>query len=103
MSRPRKVKQVDIPEIAKKYVKKDHAVLPDGKIIESGEIFKVKGEHGLTFQFEHFVTNIENDAQWVDCIQLYRGRYNCRRAFRVDRIKKLPKKRGKRVRRTEDS
>ena len=103
MGRPRKNSKIQPSELSKRYVKETSAVLPDGKIIESGEIFKVKGEYGVTFQFKYFVTNIVNNAQWVDCIELYRGRYSCHRAFSVDRIKKLPKKRGKRVRRAEDN
>lgn len=103
MGRPPKNKKYEMPEIAKKYIKEDNAVLPDGKIIESGEIFKVKGEYGVTFQFKKFVTNVENNAQWVECIELHRGRYSCHRAFRIDRIKKMPKKRGKRVKRAENS
>lgn len=92
-----------VPEIAKKYEKQDFAVLPDGKIVEKDELIKIKGEHGLTFQFTHFVTNIENGKQWIDCIEIHRGRQGPIRAFYIDRVKKLPKKRGKRVRRAEDS
>ena len=103
MGRPKKIKPVELPEIAKKFVKQDFAVLPDGKIIEKDELIKIKGEYGTVFKFRAFVTNIENGAQWIDCIEMHRGQAGPFRAFRIDRVKKLPKKRGPRVRRTENS
>ena len=96
-------KKFIIPEIAKKYEKQDFAVLPDGKIIEKDELIKIKGEHGLTFKFTDFVTNTENGKQWIDCVEIQRGRLGPIRSFYTDRVKKLPKKRGKRVRRAEDN
>jgi hypothetical protein len=108
MARPKKYV---LPEIARKYLREDNAVLPTGQIIERGDFFKVKGknsygvgEWGLTFKFNYLVTNLENDKIYVECFEMYRGRAGVMRAFTLDRIKPLPKKRrSKRVNRTEDS
>jgi len=68
----------------------------DGFVIEKGELIKVKDEWGMRFKFDSFVTNTETGAQWVDCFEVYRGRTGCFRSFKIERIKRIPKKRGKR-------
>jgi hypothetical protein len=103
MGRRKKTGPVNLPEIAKRYVKQDTATLLDGKIIEKDEVIKIKGEYGVSFKFTAFVTNLETGAEWIDCLEIYRGQLGAIRSFHIDRVKKLPKKRGKRVRRTEDS
>lgn len=104
MARPKKFV---VPEIARKYVREDSVVLPDGFTIERGDLFKVKGknsfgigEWGLTFKFDHLVTNTENGKVYVECFEMFRGKAGVMRAFTVDRIKRIPKKRSKRVRST---
>ena len=100
-----------LPEIARKYVREDTVVLPTGQTMERGDMFKVKGknsfdvgEWGLMFKFDHLVTNTENGKMYVECFEMYRGRAGVMRAFPLDRIKPLPKKRrSKRVNRTEDN
>lgn len=97
MARPKKF---ILPEIARKYIREDSAVLPDGFTIERGDLFKVKGknsfgvgEWGLTFKFDHLVTNTENGKVYVECFEMFRGKAGVMRAFTVDRIKRIPKKR----------
>lgn len=68
----------------------------DGFVIEKGELIKIKDEWGLRFKFDGLVTNTETGAQWVDCFEMYRGRSGVLRAFRLERVKRIPKKRGKR-------
>ena len=104
MARPKKFV---MPEIARKYVREDSVVLPDGFTIERGDLFKVKGknsfgigEWGLTFKFDHLVTNTENGKVYVECFEMFRGKAGVMRAFPIDRIKRIPKKRSKRVRNT---
>lgn len=80
----------------------DQLVLPDGKVIEKGEIFRVSGEYGLKFKFESFVTH-PNGAEWVDCFEVFRGQAGAFRSFRSDRIKRIPKKRVKNVNRRSNS
>jgi hypothetical protein len=74
--------------------KEAQLVLPDGKIIVRGEIFKVSGEYGLKFKFDSLVRH-ENGAEWVDCFEVFRGQTGAFRSFRSDRIKRIPKKRVK--------
>jgi hypothetical protein len=97
MGRPKKFV---LPEIARKYFREDSAVLPTGQTIERGEMFKVKGknsfgvgEWGLTFKFNHLVTNLSSGQVYVECFEMYRGRAGVMRAFTLDRIKPMPKKR----------
>ena len=100
-------KRFVLPEIARKYLREDSAVLPTGQSIERGDMFKVKGknsfgvgEWGLMFKFDHLVTNLENGKIYVECFEMYRGRAGVMRAFPIDRIKRIPKKRSRRVRNT---
>jgi len=102
MARPKKF---IIPEIARKYVREDSVTLEDGNVIERGDMFKIKGknsfgigEWGLMFKFDHLVTNTENGKVYVECFEMFRGKAGVMRAFPVDRIKRIPKKRSKRVR-----
>jgi hypothetical protein len=76
----------------------------DGFIIEKGELIKVKDEWGMRFKFDSLVTNTETGAQWVDCFEVYKQRTGCLRSFKLDRVKRIPKRRGKRrVKRGTDS
>ena len=104
MARPKKFV---VPEIARKYIREDSVLLPDGFTIERGDMFKVKGknsfgigEWGLTFKFDHLVTNTENGKVYVECFEMFRGKAGVMRAFPIDRIKRIPKKRSRRVRNT---
>lgn len=87
----------------------DYVDLPDGFRIEKGEIFKIKGknsfgvrEWGIQFKFFRLVTH-PNGKQWVDCFEMFRGRAGVMRSFPIERIKRIPKKRRKRVNRNQPS
>jgi hypothetical protein len=69
----------------------------DNFVIEQGEIIKVKGENGLRFKFHSVVTNTETGSQWVDCFEMWRGTVGVHRSFRIEKIKRIPKKRVKRA------
>jgi hypothetical protein len=76
----------------------------DNFVIEKGELIKIKDEWGMRFKFDSLVTNTETGAQWVDCYEVYRARTGCLRSFRLERVKRIPKRRGKRrAKRTADS
>lgn len=66
----------------------------DGWTIERGELIKVVGEYGTKFKFDSFVTNTLTGSQWVDCFEVFRGQVGVHRSFKVDRIKRIPRKRG---------
>ena len=74
--------------------KEAQLILPDGKIIARGDIFKVSGEYGLKFKFDSLVKH-SNGAEWVDCFEVFRGQAGAFRSFTSDRIKRIPKKRVK--------
>jgi hypothetical protein len=71
----------------------------NGFTIEKGEIIKVHDEWGMRFKFDSLVTNTETGAQWVDCFEVYKARTGVLRSFSIDRIKRIPKRRGRRVKR----
>jgi hypothetical protein len=81
-------------EEAKKFVREDKVII-DGFEVLRGDTIKVKGEHGGKFKFDHFVTNAKTGATWVECFELHRGQTGCYRAFHVENIKRVPKKRGR--------
>ena len=61
--------------------------------IERGELIKITGEYGTRFKFESITTNPINNAVWVDCFEMWRGRQGAYRSFSVDRVKRIPKRR----------
>jgi|688.fasta_scaffold491828_2 hypothetical protein len=73
------------------------AVLPNGKTIVAGEIIKIMGEYGTTFRFDSLTTNVETGVSWIECRELYKGQIAAFRAFYIERVKKLPVRRKKRV------
>lgn len=68
----------------------------DNFVIEKGELIKIKDEWGMRFKFDSLVTNTETGAQWVDCYEVHKMRTGCLRSFDLDRVKRIPKRRGKR-------
>ena len=70
----------------------------DGFSISEGDIIKVKGEYGIKFKFVGVTTNTLTGSQWVDCFEIFRGSAQQFRAFKEDRIRRVPQK-GKRARR----
>jgi hypothetical protein len=70
----------------------------DGFAINAGDVIKVKGEYGVKFKFVGVTTNDLTGSQWVDCFEIFRGKAQQFRAFKEDRIKRIPQ-RGKRAKR----
>ena len=68
-------------------------------VIEKGDMIKIDGEWGQRFKFDSLVTNKETGAQWIDCFEVHKLRTGCLRSFRLDRVKRIPKRRGRRVKR----
>ena len=87
-------KKVAAVQIETKFAR-EHSIDIDGFEISRGDIIKVSGEYGLKFKFDSLVTNKETGSQWVDCFELYRGASHSYRSFSIDRIKRIPQK-GKR-------
>lgn len=69
----------------------------DGFVISQGDLIKVRGEYGVRFKFSSLTTNLESGAQWIDCFEVFRGQVGAFRSFKSDRIKRIPKKRTKKV------
>lgn len=70
--------------------------------VSQGDIIKIRGEYGVTFKFLHHVTNPANGAEWIDCVELWRGQNRAIRSFRAERVKVVPKRR-KRGHRRKDA
>jgi hypothetical protein len=70
----------------------------DGFEVKAGDLIKVKGEYGSKFKVRGLTTNTETGAQWIDCFELIRGVPSQFRAFKLDRVKRIPQ-RGKRAKR----
>lgn len=81
-----------------KFVREERLIL-DGFEILRGDTIKVKGQYGGKFKFDYLTTNSETGSQWVDCFELQRGATGAFRSFKIEDIKRVPKrrKRAKRV------
>ena len=98
MGRPRKVVQAKpIGKPPVEFSREYEAVLPNGKKIIAGEIIKITGEYGTRFRFDSLTTNVATGVFWVECRELYKGQIGAFRAFYIERVKKLPVRRKKRV------
>ena len=64
--------------------------------IVKGDIIKIQDEHGRKFKFDSIVTNTETGATWVDCFEVYKATTGQYCSFSIDRIKRIPTRRGKR-------
>jgi hypothetical protein len=67
----------------------------NGFEINRGDIIKISGEYGLKFKFDAIVTNKETGSKWVDCFEIHRGMSHSYRSFDMGRVKRIPQK-GKR-------
>ena len=67
----------------------------DNHVIVKGDMIKVKGEYGVRFKFDCVVVNTKSGATWIDCFETYRGTVGAFRSFKVEKIKRIPKKRVK--------
>jgi hypothetical protein len=78
------------------FVRQEEALI-NGHLFTRGDVIKIQGEWGSKFKFDSFVTNKISGAEWVDCFELIKGVPSVFRSFRIERVKRIPKKRGKRV------
>ena len=93
----RRRKEVQLKET---HFSREYSIEVDGFVIERGDSIKIRGEHGGTFKFDSFVTNTKTGSQWIDCFESHRGQSGCYRSFKLDKIKRIPKRRSSgRVRR----
>jgi len=69
--------------------------MQDGRTIERGEIIKIHGVWGSKFMFHDHVVRTDSGAEWIDCFELSGGQIGVWRSFRSERIKPMPRKRGK--------
>lgn len=70
----------------------------DGFEVRAGDLIKVRGEYGSKFKVRGLTTNTETGAQWIDCFEVIRGVPSQFRAFKIERVKRIPQ-RGKRAKR----
>lgn len=70
-------------------------ILVNGRLIVTGDIIKIHGEHGAKFRFNSLVTNKETGSVWIDCFEMDKAVASAWRSFRPDRIKLIPIKRGR--------
>jgi hypothetical protein len=68
----------------------------NGRTIAAGDIIKIHGEHGNRFKFSSLVTNMETGSQWIDCFEINKSVVSAWRSFKIDKIKLIPIKRGRR-------
>ena len=66
--------------------------------IVKGDLIKIQDEHGRKFKFDSVVTNKETGVQWIDCFEVQKMRTGALYSFTIDRLKRIPTRRGKRVR-----
>ena len=92
----RKRKESQIPE---SHIETTPYMIVDGFEINAGDIIKVQGEHGGKFKFVGLSTNKRTGSQWVDCFEIIGGISSVYRAFKANRVKRIPqrRKRAKRV------
>ena len=91
MGRRKKV-QINDP-----FVREASFVTEEGKTVTQGDIIKIKGIWGTKFRFQQHVTNPDINRSWIDCVQLEKGVGCGMRSFYPERVKVMPKKRGKSV------
>jgi len=88
----KKVRSVK-PEITK--FSREYVLQVGNFTIAQGDIIKIEGEHGGKFKFDAVVTNTENGRVWVDCFDVHKKSMGAYRSYSIDRVKRIPTKRGK--------
>ena len=63
--------------------------------VTKGDIIKIDGEHGVRFMFDSLVTNTQTGNVWVDCFEMQKAKPSIWRSFALDRVKRIPTKRGR--------
>jgi hypothetical protein len=69
--------------------------------IVKGDIIKIQDEHGRKFKFDSVVTNTETGATWVDCFEMQKATSGQYCSFAIERVKRIPARRGKRKKRVD--
>lgn len=82
--------------VAETIFSREYELQIDNFLIVKGDIIKVRGEYGTKFKFHSLVTNNTTGSQWVDCFEIQKGAASAYRSFKIDRIKRIPTKRGRR-------
>jgi hypothetical protein len=82
--------------VASTIFSREYELQLDNFVIQKGDIIKVRGEYGTKFKFDSLVTNTLTGAKWVDCFEMQRGAASAYRSFKIDKIKRIPTKRGRR-------
>lgn len=72
------------------YSRTPHYEMPDGRVIERGEIIKIDGEWGGKFRFHEHVVRTDSGIDWIDCFEMVKGQASGWRSFRTERIKPIP-------------
>lgn len=83
-------------KVAETKFRREYSIEVNGFVINASDIIKISGEHGRKFKFHSLVTNIETGVQWIDCIEVHKGTPGAFYSYRVDRLKRIPAKRGRR-------
>lgn len=65
------------------------------RVICDGDIIRIDGEQGKRFIFNQHVYNNDNDKEWIDCNEIWKGAPAMFRSFRPDRIRAIGGKKGK--------
>lgn len=98
MGRRKKV----VSPFAHLYHREPFFAIEGGRVIERGEVIKIKGVHGTKFMFKQYTRRNDTGIDWIDCYELDRGTMCGERSFRTDRIKPLPKtRRNKKIKNTD--
>jgi hypothetical protein len=81
--------------VSKTIFSREYELQIDTFIISKGDTIKVRGEYGTKFKFHSLVTNTLTGSQWVDCFEIQKGSASAYRSFKIDKIKRIPIKRGR--------
>lgn len=78
------------------YYREQSITIDGGRVIQKGEVIKIKGINATKFVFKEHVRRTDSGIEWIDCFELDKGVSCGQRSFRTDRIKPLPKAKKKR-------
>lgn len=73
----------------------ENYTLPNGKMLSSGDIIRIDGEQGKRFIFSNHVYNHDNDKEWIDCYEIWKGAPSMIRSFRPHRIRTMTGKKAR--------
>jgi len=83
------------PRIVNNWTVTNYYQVPGGKLVENGDIIRIDQEQGKRFIFSQYVYNHDNDAEWIDCNEIWKGAPGMLRSFRPHRIRAIGGKKGK--------